>query len=143
MTARLAALCAALALAAAPLAAFEALEFASPDHERRYRALTHELRCLVCQNQSLADSNAELAGDLRVVVFEMIRDGSDDAEIVDFLLARYGDFVLYRPPLKGKTVLLWLGPFAALLAGAVTLALVARGFARARDAGDAGEGGGG
>ncbi len=138
MTARLAALCAALALAASAPAAFEALEFSSPEHESRYRALTHELRCLVCQNQSLADSNAELAGDLRVVVFEMIRDGSDDAEIVDFLLARYGDFVLYRPPLKGKTALLWLGPFAALLAGAVTLALLARGFSRARDAGEGG-----
>jgi cytochrome c-type biogenesis protein CcmH len=94
--------------------------------DRRLRALSAELRCLVCQNQSLADSNAELAVDLRRQVETMIARGDDDAQIKTFLVQRYGDFVLYRPPVQGNTALLWFGPFGLLLVGAVVWALVQR-----------------
>jgi cytochrome c-type biogenesis protein CcmH len=73
-----------------------------------------ELRCLVCQNQTLADSNAELAVDLRASIREQLGRGASEREVVDFMVARYGDFVLYRPPLKASTVLLWAGPFLFL-----------------------------
>ncbi len=89
--------------------------------EARYRAMLEELRCLVCQNQSLADSSAELAGDLRDQVRDQIEAGRSDAEIRSYMTARYGDFVLYRPPLKRSTWALWLGPFALLLLGLVVL----------------------
>lgn len=85
--------------------------------ERRAEALEKELRCLVCQNQTLAESNAPLAVDLRNQVRAQIAQGKSDAEVVDWLVARYGDFVLYRPPLKGKTLLLWAGPFIFLAGG--------------------------
>jgi len=78
--------------------------------EQRYQDLINELRCLVCQNQTLADSNAELAQDLRHEVYEMIVKGGSDDTIIEFLVNRYGDFVLYRPPLKQKTWILWFGP---------------------------------
>ena len=74
-----------------------------------------QLRCLVCQNQNLADSNAELARDLRAKTYEMINAGASDEDIADFMIARYGDFVLYKPPLRLRTTLLWGGPFALLL----------------------------
>jgi cytochrome c-type biogenesis protein CcmH len=95
----------------------------SNENEQRIRQLEEKLRCLVCQNQSLADSNAELAGDLRRQVREQVAAGRSDAQIVDYLVQRYGDFVLYEPPFKPTTALLWIGPFV-LLAAAV-LALVA------------------
>ena len=82
--------------------------------EARFQAITKELRCLVCQNQSLADSHAELAGDLRREVHEMIKAGKEDRGIVEFLVRRYGDFVLYRPPLDPRTAALWLGPIGLL-----------------------------
>lgn len=85
--------------------------------KERIRALEEKLRCLVCQNQTLADSNAELAGDLRRQVAEQVKAGRSDAQIIDYLVQRYGDFVLYDPPFKMLTLLLWVGPFA-LLAGA-------------------------
>jgi len=88
---------------------------APPDAEARYRALIAELRCLVCQNQSIAESNAPLAGDLREQVRAQIAAGRSDEEIIEFVTARYGDFVRYRPAFKGKTLLLWLGPFGVLL----------------------------
>jgi cytochrome c-type biogenesis protein CcmH len=84
-------------------------------------ALSNELRCLVCQNQTIADSNAPLAEDLRNQVREKMRQGASDSEIVDFMVARYGDFVLYRPPFKATTFLLWFGPLLLLLAGALVL----------------------
>ncbi len=87
-----------------------------PKIEPRYRALIAELRCLVCQNQSLADSDAELAQDLRREVLEMMEAGKSDQEIVDFLVNRYGDFVLYRPPVRPETAVLWVGPFLLLVA---------------------------
>jgi cytochrome c-type biogenesis protein CcmH len=85
--------------------------------EVQVQRLASQLRCLVCQNQTLADSHAELAQDLVQEIREMAAKGMTDKEIIDYLVARYGDFVRYRPPLKASTVLLWLGPFALLLAG--------------------------
>lgn len=102
-----------------PAAAIEIAEDLDTGQEARYRALAEELRCLVCQNQSLADSNAELAGDMRAVVRDMIKEGADDRTIIQFMTDRYGDFVLYRPPLKPSTVLLWVLPFVILLGGLV------------------------
>ena len=100
-------------------AAFAAVAapFASAEHERRYYQLLKELRCLVCQNQSLSDSDAALAGDLRAEVRRMIDTGAGDDEIMDFMTARYGDFVLFRPRFKAATWVLWLAPFALLAAG--------------------------
>lgn len=88
-----------------------------PVAEKRLQELSKELRCLVCQNETIADSNAELAVDLRREIRGMIHDGRSNAEILDFMVTRYGDFVLYRPPLKGITVLLWGGPLFLLLIG--------------------------
>ena len=90
-------------------------EFNTPEQEQHYKDLTEQLRCLVCQNQSLADSNAELAQDLRNEVYRMIVQGQSDKEIIEFLVARYGDYVLFKPPMKTGTVLLWFGPFLVLL----------------------------
>lgn len=94
--------------------AAEPPQFADPALAARYEALTRELRCLVCQNQSIADSHATLATDLRREVREQLERGASDAEIVAFMTARYGDYVLYRPPLTATTVLLWAGPFLLL-----------------------------
>jgi cytochrome c-type biogenesis protein CcmH len=88
-----------------------------PVIERRMVILAEELRCLVCQNESLASSHAELADDLRREVRELMQKGMTDQEIKDYLVARYGDFVLYEPPMKNSTLLLWFGPFALLIAG--------------------------
>ncbi len=112
MTALLLAACATSALAseAQPAAADVALE-------KRVTALSSELRCLVCQNQTIADSNAPLAVDLRNQVREKLASGMSEGDIIDFMVARYGDFVLYRPPVKAATVLLWFGPPLLLLAG--------------------------
>lgn len=103
--------------------------------EARYRALTSELRCLVCQNESIADSHADLARDLRNQVRAMMEDGRTDREITDYLVARYGDFVLFRPRFKGLTAALWLGPF--ILAGLGALVLIYYVVRRHRRAGDA------
>ena len=89
-----------------------------PKLEERVTALSNELRCLVCQNQTLADSNAPLAIDLRNTIREQLARGASEREVRDFMTARYGDFVLYKPPLKAATLLLWIGPFLLLIAGA-------------------------
>ena len=116
-----------------PVAAVDIpLEFEDPQQQQRYQQLIEELRCLVCQNQNLADSHADLAQDLRTEVFNMISEGQTNEEVIEFLVARYGDFVLYRPPLTGYTVLLWFGPFLLLL---VALAVVYR-QARKKTPGD-------
>ena len=96
---------------------------AAPDQalEQRVMALANELRCLVCQNQTIADSNAPLAEDLRNQVREKMQQGANDSEIIDFMVARYGDFVLYRPPFKATTFLLWFGPLLLLAAGSIVL----------------------
>ena len=87
----------------------------------RMHALTAELRCLVCQNESLADSNAPLALDLKREIAQRVAAGDSDAQIIEFLVERYGDFVIYRPPLRAGTLLLWLGPPALLLGGGLLL----------------------
>ncbi len=108
-------------------AATESFDFSGPVTEQRFKSLIEELRCLVCQNESLAGSNAELAHDLRREVYQLMAQGRSNAEIVDFLVARYGDFVLYNPPLRPSTYLLWFGPFLLLfIAGFVLFRSVAR-----------------
>ncbi|WP_090879612.1 MULTISPECIES: cytochrome c-type biogenesis protein [unclassified Nitrosovibrio] len=92
-----------------------------PEIERRMIALSEDLRCLVCQNESLAGSRADFANDLRREIREQMRANKSDKEIVDFLVARYGDFVLYNPPVKPTTIFLWFGPFIFLIMGAVIL----------------------
>ncbi len=96
------------------------------DLEQRATALERELRCLVCQNQTLAESNAPLALDLRHQIRDQLAAGKSDREVVDYLVARYGDFVRYRPPFKATTVLLWTGPFGFLLGGFYLLIRVLR-----------------
>jgi cytochrome c-type biogenesis protein CcmH len=107
----------ALCLAAAVHAADAPLTAAEPELEAKMLRISAELRCLVCQNQTIADSNAELAVDLRNEIREKIQAGMSDAEIKDFMVARYGDFVLYRPPVKNTTLVLWVGPFLLLAVG--------------------------
>lgn len=112
------------------------VSFDSPEQEARYDRLTQELRCVVCQNQNIADSNADLAKDLRRQTLEMLKAGKTDEEIKAFMTDRYGDFVLYRPPLKPTTWLLWGAPMILLVLGIVgILMVVAR---RAREADEAG-----
>jgi cytochrome c-type biogenesis protein CcmH len=106
-----------LLLTTAGYARVEVHDFDSPDQEQRYNKLIEELRCLVCQNQNLADSNAELAVDLRRKTYEMVKQDKTEQEIASYMVDRYGDFVLYRPPLNSNTLLLWIGPFIILLIG--------------------------
>jgi len=110
-------------IATSALAAIEAYEFDSPEMEANFIKLTKELRCLVCQNQSLADSNADLAKDLRRQTYEMLMQGKTPDQVAQYMVDRYGDFILYRPRLKTSTLLLWLGPFVLLL---LVLGLVIR-----------------
>ncbi len=106
-----------LLLGCLPLLAHSSTEptMLDPVSQKRLVDLSAQLRCLVCQNQSIAESNAELAVDLRNQINEQIKLGRSDKEIVDFMVTRYGDFVLYRPPFKATTALLWIGPIALLL----------------------------
>ncbi len=99
------------------LAGIETRQFESPQQEKDYKELVFELRCLVCQNQNLADSNAELAVDLRNEVFRMLKEGKSKQEVLDFMVARYGNFVLYKPPVDRATSLLWFGPVVMLAIG--------------------------
>jgi cytochrome c-type biogenesis protein CcmH len=120
VTALISTLLAFAAFAAAP---------SDPALDKRVAALTQDLRCLVCQNQTIADSQAPLAIDLKNQVIEKIKQGSSDQEIVDYMVARYGDFVLYRPPLKATTLALWFGPAALLI---LALFVLFRNLARRR-----------
>jgi cytochrome c-type biogenesis protein CcmH len=126
-----------LLVAATPLLAFappasaqasdpSPLRFRDAAEEARFRALVSQLRCVMCQNQSLADSNAQIAHDLRREVLDLMREGRDDDAIKRFLVARYGEFVLYRPRVESKTWLLWFGPALLLLAGGVVVARIVR-----------------
>jgi cytochrome c-type biogenesis protein CcmH len=115
--------------------AVDPLPFKDHAEELRFQALTKQLRCLVCQNESLADSNAPLAADLRRDVFEQMQAGKSDDEIKAWLTARYSDFVLYDPPLHAATLLLWFGPALVLLAGGAAIAIIVRRRARATLAG--------
>ncbi len=128
MTARaLAALMLIVLLAASPTKAVEPSEMLKdPALEARARAIGREIRCLVCQNQSIDDSNADLAHDLRVILRERLTAGDSDQQVRDYLVARYGDFVLLDPPFKAKTLILWGGPVALLLLGGVIILVAAR-----------------
>src|SRR5256712_13891753 len=113
-------------IASSAFALLLAVSVASADDaalDKRVMDLAAELRCLVCQNQSLAESNAGLAVDLRNQIRAQLARGASEREVVDFMVARYGDFVLYRPPLKASTFLLWFGPFVLLIAGIYVLIL--------------------
>jgi cytochrome c-type biogenesis protein CcmH len=126
-TLALAAFCVGAALApnaALAMGANEALS--DPAREARARALFKQLRCLVCQNQSIDDSDADLARDLRIIVRERIQAGESDRQVLAFLTARYGDFVLLKPPVKTATLALWLTPFALLLVGAGGIVIAIR-----------------
>jgi len=108
-------------------ARFETHDFANEQMEKDYNVLVQELRCLVCQNQNLADSNAELAQDMRLLVYKKLSEGLSKDEIVDFMVVRYGDFVMYRPPVKKSTFLLWFGPLLFFaVAGLVVLSYMRR-----------------
>ena len=111
-------LCIAVWAASNARAVIETYEFSSPDLERRYHALSQELRCPKCQNQNIADSNAPIARDLRVVLYEQLEAGATDDEILAFMVARYGEFVRYRPGMDRNTVLLWTAPGLLLVLGA-------------------------
>lgn len=115
-----------LLLLSAVAAAMEPIDFRDEAEEARFRALSAELRCVMCQNQSLADSNAQIAHDLRLQVLELMREGKTDREIKDYLVARYSDFVLYNPPVRPATWLLWFGPGLVLLGGAAVVVVVVR-----------------
>lgn len=106
------------------------LQFNDAAEEQRFHDLAAQLRCVMCQNQSLADSNAQIARDLRHEVLDLMRQGKSDREIKDFLVARYGEFVLYKPDFDARTWLLWLGPGILLVIGAVVLVWVVRKRAR-------------
>lgn len=102
-------------------ASVEAYQFESAQMEADYNQLINELRCLVCQNQNLAGSDADLARDLRRETYDMLQEGKSQQQVIDFMVERYGDFVLYRPQFKSTTYLLWLGPFLLLLCVLVLL----------------------
>ncbi|HBS80326.1 MAG: cytochrome c-type biogenesis protein CcmH [Pseudomonas sp.] len=105
-------------------AAIDAYEFKDEAERARYRTLVEELRCPKCQNQNIADSNAPIAMDLRREIYRMLEEGQSNEQIVDYLVARYGDFVLYKPPVNTKTLVLWYGPAALLVIGFGVLAFI-------------------
>ncbi|MQT87072.1 MULTISPECIES: cytochrome c-type biogenesis protein [Pseudomonas] len=105
-------------------AAIDTYEFANDAERDRFRELTKELRCPKCQNQDIADSNAPIATDLRREIYRMLGEGKDNQQILDFMVARYGDFVLYKPALTRKTAVLWFGPLALLVGGLVVIGVI-------------------
>ena len=113
-----------LALLGTAQAAIDTYEFADEAERQRYRSLIEELRCPKCQNQNIADSDAPIAMDLRAQVYRMLEEGQSNEQIIDFLVSRYGDFVLYKPPVTARTLLLWYGPAGLLAAGFVLLGVV-------------------
>jgi cytochrome c-type biogenesis protein CcmH len=104
-------------LPAMTLAAIDVYQFDSVEHEQRFRGLIEQLRCPKCQNQSISDSDADIAQDMRAQVATMIRDGRSDDEIVDYFTERYGDFVNYKPPVNAQTLILWAGPVVVFVLG--------------------------
>ncbi len=123
---RLAALLVVLAFASPAAAVDPGERLDDPVLEERARGLSQELRCLVCQNQSIDDSDAPLAKDLRVLVRDRLKEGDTDAEVLSYIVDRYGEFVLLRPPLRAGTVLLWIAPFVVLLAGIASVLVYVR-----------------
>ncbi len=128
------ALAAFVALAAPARAVLPSEQLADPKLEARARRIGAELRCLVCQNETIDESDAPLAGDLRVLLRQRLLAGDSDRQATQYIVARYGDFVLLKPPLEPTTVLLWFGPFLVLIAGGAGLAAVARRASSAPDA---------
>jgi len=114
------------------VAVIETYEFSDPQLEQRYRELSTELRCPKCQNQNIADSNAPIAQDLRKLLYQQLEAGASDGEILDYMVARYGEFVRYRPRFDGVTAVLWLAPALLLVIGMVVVVLTLR---NRRDAG--------
>ncbi|MBO0407122.1 MULTISPECIES: cytochrome c-type biogenesis protein [Aeromonas] len=108
------------------LAAIDVYTFDSDAQEQTFRELTKELRCPKCQNQDIADSNAGLAKDLRDKTYQMVREGKDKREVVDYMVARYGNFILYNPPLMASTLILWLGPLLVIVIGVVMVVVRSR-----------------
>lgn len=104
----------------------ETYQFSDPAKEALFRELISELRCPKCQNQAIADSDAQLAKDLRDQTYAMVQDGASKQQVIDYMVVRYGDFVHYKPPVTAATLILWLGPLALVLIGAVVIGIVAR-----------------
>ncbi len=123
--------------AVSAMAAIETYDFDSKAQEDRFRSLTLELRCPKCQNQAIGDSDAEISGDLRAEVYRLLKEGATDREIKDFMVARYGRYVLYNPPLDRETLVLWFGPAAFLLIGAIAVAMRIRQSKKALEEGEA------
>lgn len=117
-------------------AAIETYQFDSPEQEARFRQLGYELRCPKCQNQAIGDSDAEISGDLRAEVYRMLKDGATDDEIKEFMVARYGRYVLYNPPLDKHTLILWFGPAVLLILGGIFVGLRIRQSKKALEAAD-------
>ncbi|MED5433025.1 MAG: cytochrome c-type biogenesis protein [Pseudomonadota bacterium] len=115
-----------LCLSLPALAAIDVYQFDNAEQEQRFRVLSEELRCPKCQNQSIADSDAGIAQDMRARVHSMILEGKSDAEIVDYFVSRYGDFVSYRPPVNATTSILWLAPLGLLVGGGLIIVLLLR-----------------
>lgn len=113
-----------MVLASISHASIEAYQFKTPAEEQRFQALMGELRCPKCQNQNLAGSDAEIAKDLKKRTYELMEDGKSDNEIRQYMIERYGDFISYKPPMRGSTYLLWFGPFALLIV--IVLVIVAK-----------------
>ncbi|MEQ9395439.1 cytochrome c-type biogenesis protein [Haliea sp.] len=116
-----------LLLALPAAAVIETYEFSEPELEKRYRQLSQELRCPKCQNQNIADSNAPISQDLRRLLHQQLEAGASDGEILEYMVARYGEFVRYRPAFNAATAILWLAPVLLLLGGAAGLLMLLRG----------------
>ncbi len=125
-----------LGLSLSVQAAIETYQFDSPEQEARFRQLGYELRCPKCQNQAIGDSDAEISGDLRAEVYRMLKEGATDAEIKDFMVARYGRYVLYNPPLDQQTLILWFGPAGLLVLGGILVVLRIRQSKKALEEGE-------
>jgi cytochrome c-type biogenesis protein CcmH len=125
-----------LGLSLSVQAAIETYQFDSPEQEARFRQLGYELRCPKCQNQAIGDSDAEISGDLRAEVYRMLKEGATDAEIKNFMVARYGRYVLYNPPLDQQTLILWFGPAGLLVLGGILVVLRIRQSKKALEEGE-------
>ena len=115
-----------LMISGSALATIDVLQFKDEAQEQQFRQLTEELRCPKCQNNSIADSNSMIATDLRQKVYELMQEGKSQKEIVDYMVARYGNFILYDPPLMASTLILWLGPLLVIVIGVVTVVVRSR-----------------
>jgi cytochrome c-type biogenesis protein CcmH len=125
-----------LGLSLSVQAAIETYQFDSPEQEARFRQLGYELRCPKCQNQAIGDSDAEISGDLRAEVYRMLKEGATDVEIKDFMVACYGRYVLYNPPLDQQTLVLWFGPAGLLVLGGILVVLRIRQSKKALEEGE-------